>query len=115
MTHESIRVNKSKRANKAYRSLIFMLLSHYSGLCNIHEGDRARRAFFVRLLKHIEIKNLLMFMILMLPRFISGQMYIIFLAKDYANKGDFVGIIGWFKRLGNGVTKLRERRLLSSE
>jgi hypothetical protein len=115
VTHESIRANKSMRANKAYRSLVFMLLGHYSGLCKIHEGDSARRAFFVRLLKHIDIKNLLMFMVLALPRFISGQIYIFFLAKDYANRSNSGGFVGWFKRLGGGISKLLERRLSSSE
>lgn len=109
--YECVRISRARRAKRAFRSLIFLLLGHYSGLCSVHRAEGVRGAFFIRLLKHVDVRNILICLIILLPPFISGQLYIVFLAKGYANKINQNGVLHWLKIFREGVTKLRDRRL----
>lgn len=113
--YESVRSNRVERANRAYRSLLFLLLSHYSGLCFVMGVDGARKVFLTRLISYLDIKNILMALVIMLPRLISGQLYIILLAKDYANKESTSGFGGWIKKFLEGFSILQGRQLSASE
>lgn len=110
---ESVRGNYQERARRAFRSIMFLLLSHYSGLSNVFNADGVRGVFFVRLIRSIDVKNILIFIVILLPKVFSGQLYICLLARDYANKKNAV-TGGWFKCFIEGIYKLRSRRLSSS-